>query len=126
MPARIVVVHDEHTLREPLATSLRAVGYDVVTFHDSLAAWGALNAAAKIEILVTRVQFDPGKPHGIALANAARSKCPGLRVLFVARPEFKEYAEESGMFLSLPASVPEIAEAVGRMLANEKLGSVSV
>jgi DNA-binding response OmpR family regulator len=117
-----VVVHDDPSLLEPLAASLRASGYDVATFSDSIAAWDALNGAQRIEILVTRIQFAAGTPHGIALARSARARSPGLRVLFVALPQFKGDAEGLGMFLPLPARVPEIAEAIGRMLANDRLG----
>jgi DNA-binding NtrC family response regulator len=122
VPARVVIAHDEPSLLEPLAASLRGMGHEVATFRDSMRAWDALNGASRVDILITRVQFGPGQPHGIALAHSARARCPGLRVLFVAQPQFAGDAEGLGLFLALPVSVPEVAEAVGRMLANERLG----
>jgi hypothetical protein len=76
----------------------------------------------RLEILVTRIQFGPGNPHGVALAHSARSRCPGVRVLFVAQPWFKNDVAGIGLFLPRPVSVPEVAEAVGRMLADDTLG----
>ena len=96
MPARVVVVHDDPSLLGPLTESLRASGYDVVIFSDSMAAWDALNGADHVELLVTRVQSAPRMPHGIALAYSARARCPGLRVPFVAQPQFRADAEGSG------------------------------
>jgi DNA-binding NtrC family response regulator len=122
VPARIVVVHDDQTFSDPLVESLRAIGLDVAAFADSMTAWDAIGSARKVEILVTRVHFGPDKPHGVALAHSVRARCPGVRVLFVAQPQFKDAAEDTGLFLPWPVSVPEVAEAVGRMLADDSLG----
>jgi hypothetical protein len=81
-------------------------------------AWDALRTARQIEVLVTRVDFGEGKPHGIALAHWARSQRPSCRVLFVARAMFQPDAAGLGEFLALPVSVPEVAEAVGRLLSG--------
>jgi DNA-binding response OmpR family regulator len=124
VPARIVVVHDDPTFRDPLADSLRATGLDVARFVDSMAAWGALDTATRIEILVTRVDFGLNKPHGVALAQSARIRCPSVRVLFVARQQFRGDVEGVGMLLPLPVSVPEVAGVVGRMLGNDSLGRI--
>lgn len=124
MPARIVVVHDEPTFRDPLVASLKASGHDVVAFGDVIEAWDALDGAERIEILVTRVDFGPGKPHGIALARSARLRRPAIRVLFVARPEYREVTLDAGVFIARPVSVPVVAEAVERMLADDRVGSV--
>jgi CheY-like chemotaxis protein len=85
MPARIVVVHDDPYFREHLTTSLNDSGYEAIAFEDSLLAWDALGRANRIEVLITRVQFEAGKPYGIALAQWARSNRPGVHVLFTAR-----------------------------------------
>jgi hypothetical protein len=59
MPARVVVVHDECEFVGEVATALRSAGHDVATFTDLLAAWDALKAVQKTEVLVTRMQFAP-------------------------------------------------------------------
>jgi DNA-binding NtrC family response regulator len=124
MPARIVVVHDEPTFRDPLVASLKASGHDVAAFDDVTSAWNSLTAAERIEILVTRVDFGPGKPHGIALAHSARMRRPTIRVLIVARPEYAEDAAGVGLFLPYPVDAPTVAETVERMLADDRIGSV--
>ena len=118
MPARIVAVHDEPSFLDPLAASLKADGHEVAAFDDPMLAWDALAGAQRVELLVTRMQFAPGKPNGVALARWARSSVPGVRVLFVARPEFHRDAEGIGAFLPLPVSVPQVAEAVLRLLSS--------
>jgi DNA-binding NtrC family response regulator len=124
MPAKIVIAHDDPTFRDRLVASLKASGHDVAAFNDAAAAWDALAAAERIEILVTRVDFSPGKPHGIALAHSARMRRPTIRVLIVARPEYAEDAAGVGLFLPYPVDVPTVAEAVVRMLADDRIGSV--
>jgi DNA-binding NtrC family response regulator len=123
MPARIVVVHDDPTFRDPLVASLEADGHEVEAFVDTFVAWDALQTAQRMEVLVTRVDFGPGKPHGVALARAARRRRPGVRVLIVARSDYTEDAAGVGLFLPYPATVPQVAETVERMLSDEQLGT---
>lgn len=94
----------------------------MAAFADPVLAWEALRSTSEVEILVTRVQFEPGKPHGVALAQWARERCPAVRILFVALPEFEADIEGLGILLPRPVSVPQVAEAVVRMLSNERLG----
>jgi DNA-binding NtrC family response regulator len=117
VPARVVVVHDNPTFADPLAALLGA-GQDVALFTDPMAALDALDTARTIEVLVTRVQFAPGQPNGIALARMARIKRPGIRVLFVARPKFARDAADLGTFMAHPVSVADVAQAVGRLLVE--------
>src|SRR4051812_17295986 len=98
MPARVTVVHTDPTLID-LAPALRADGHDVALFTDPLAAWDALGGARRIEALITRVEFGPNLPHGLALARAARMKIPGVRVLYVDAPEQEAMTQGYGMFL---------------------------
>jgi DNA-binding NtrC family response regulator len=119
VPARIVVVYADTEFSEELATRLRTEGHDVATFPDPLAAWDALEAAKLTEVLVTRVEFPPGRSNGVSLALMARSKRPGIRVLFLALPKYAEAIEGVGTLLALPVSVEEAAEAVKRLLISE-------
>ena len=122
IPAPVIVVHDEPSFLDPLVTSLEAAGHDVAAFSDPLLVWEALRTSNKVEILVTRVQFGEGKPHGVALAQWARERSPAVGILFVALPEFQADVEDLGVLLPRPVSVPEVAEAVGRMLSSDRLG----
>jgi DNA-binding NtrC family response regulator len=119
MPARIVVVHDDEKFTAQLATALRSCGHDVVTFPDPLAAWSALEAAKLIEVLVTRMEYAPGKSNGLALARMARSKRPQIKVLFTAFPEYANHADDLGEFLPMPVSVEDVIEAICRLLDGQ-------
>jgi two-component SAPR family response regulator len=116
MPAKIVIVHNEVAFSTPLATILDAAGHTVSAFADPITALDALEAAEKAEVLVTRVNFGPGKPHGVALARMARSKRPSIQVLFIGMPDEADHTDGLGAFLPAPGAVPEVVRAVERLL----------
>jgi DNA-binding NtrC family response regulator len=118
VPARIVVVHDEPEFCQRTVEALRLAGYEVAAFTDPMTALEALKDAQRVEVLITRVRFPPGKPHGVALALMARHKRPVIKVLFTARPEVAEHAEGVGEFMPVPIKLPELIEAVGRILRS--------
>lgn len=119
MPARIIVVHNDGTFLDALVTALRTDAYGVAGFDNSMNAWEALRSASMRDILVTRIQFGAGQPHGIALARWARSIAPGVRVLFVARPEFEGDAEGLGVFVPRPVEVLKVVEIVARLAVGD-------
>jgi DNA-binding NtrC family response regulator len=57
MLARVVVVHDEPIVLSDTVTALQRAGYDVAGFSESMAVLGALEAAQRVDILITRVGF---------------------------------------------------------------------
>ncbi len=116
MPARIVVVHDDPQFIELSVAALAGAGHDIRAFSSSMAAIGALEAPERLELLVTRVLFPEGQPNGVSLARMARFKRPGVKILFVARPENREHTEGVGEFLAMPATGTELVEAVERTL----------
>ena len=80
-----------------------------------MAALTALLGANQIEILITRIQFKPGKPHGISLAQMSVMRRPDLKVIFTALPEFKEEAVGLGLFMPIPVTVHALVETVKRL-----------
>jgi DNA-binding NtrC family response regulator len=116
MPVRIVVVHDDPKFRDFAVTALQAAGYDTKAFAGTMAALDALEAAARIELIITRVRFPEGTPHGVSLASMALTKKRGLRVLFVARGENREHTEGLGEFLTAPVTGSELVASVDRIL----------
>jgi DNA-binding NtrC family response regulator len=117
VPARIVIVHDDPEFAEEVASALKRVGYDAVAFTDSMKALEALDDPKKIELLITRVRFQPGKPNGVSLARMARQKRPRIKILFTALPEFAELVDGLGEFMPLPIELPALMAAVERLLA---------
>ena len=116
MPARIVLVHDDPEFAEPVLVKLRAAGYDVVAFSNSMAAIDVLEHPKLIELLITRVRFPTGTPNGAALARMARLKRPGIKVLFTSFPEVRQHTEGLGESVPRPVSTDVLLETVGRML----------
>jgi DNA-binding NtrC family response regulator len=117
MPAQIVIVHDQPDFAEEMAAALRLAGHEVAAFHDPMIALDALDAARKIEVLISRIGFAEGKPNGLALARMARAKRPGIRVVFTANPEFEAHAAGLGTFLASPVNVADVVAAVERFFA---------
>ena len=116
MPARVVIVHDDPGFVDQLVGALRLTGLDVATFIDPMIALDALEAAATIKVLITRVEFPPGKPNGVALARMTRNKRPDVRVVFTADPQFAAHAEGLGVFVPAPINIADVVAIVGRML----------
>jgi DNA-binding response OmpR family regulator len=116
MPARIVVVHDAITFVEELAEGLRAEGHEVATFPDPIAAWDALEAAQKSEVLVTRVTFPPGRSNGMALALMARNQRREIKVLFLTCQDDSEEIRDIGTCLRATATPGDVADEVKRLL----------
>jgi len=118
MPARIVLVHDDPDFREYVATAMQAAGYEIKVFPGSMEAIDALEAAERIELLITRVDFPKGTPNGISLARMAKMKKRGIRVLFAARDENREHTDGVGELLPVPITGAEIVATVKRMLTE--------
>jgi DNA-binding NtrC family response regulator len=79
MPARIVLAHDDPSFVADTVKALRAAGYEVAAFTDTMLALDALETARRVEVLITRVRFAAGMPNGVALSRMARVKRPGGR-----------------------------------------------
>jgi DNA-binding NtrC family response regulator len=119
LPAAVVVVHDERNTRDLVVVALRAAFLDAVGFEDPMAALDAIEVGSRLRVLVTRVDFGPGKPNGIALARMVRVKRPGIKVVFVAREEYAAHAEGLGVFLPMLLTNPDILVAtVSRLLVT--------
>jgi hypothetical protein len=65
MPARYVVVHDEHEFTSAL---MRKLGSDLAWFDDPAKALAALEAARTVQFLITRLAFSDRQPV-VALRN---------------------------------------------------------
>ena|ERR1700733_2657485 len=86
-------------------------------------AWDIWDSPRNIAMLMTRVRFSPAKPNGITLARMAGFKRQGIRVLFAALPEFAEHANGLGTFMPTPVLIPDIVDAVGRLLKSDGQGT---
>ncbi|MEP6938847.1 MAG: PAS domain-containing protein [Rudaea sp.] len=79
---KILVVDDEANLRIIMADVLAGLGLDVVEAHDGVSALKVLDSDEPLDLLITDVGL-PGGMNGRQIADAAKVRRPGLKVLFV-------------------------------------------
>lgn len=82
----------------------------MAVFEDANRDFGALISSQGVEVLVTRIRFQPGQPRGVALAAAARMTRPMLKVTFVALPEVACHAKDEGRVFAMPVHPDNIAQ----------------
>ena len=69
-PTTTFVVHDDQQFLDDAESALTADGHRVTIFSDRMAALDALGTLGSIDLLITRVRFPKGKPHGVSLAQS--------------------------------------------------------
>ncbi|PZW67168.1 PAS domain S-box-containing protein [Pseudomonas sp. URMO17WK12:I1] len=77
---RILVVEDDQVVRMLMIEVLEELGYQLIQASDAQSALGLLEQHAPLDLLLTDVGL-PGM-NGRQLADAARQRQPGLKVLF--------------------------------------------
>jgi signal transduction histidine kinase len=77
----ILLVDDNAALRRVTVRRLVALGYRVRDAEDGPAALAIIDAGEEIDLLFTDIGL-PGRMNGFALADSARQRRPGLKVLF--------------------------------------------
>ncbi|QRE77879.1 hybrid sensor histidine kinase/response regulator [Methylobacterium aquaticum] len=117
----VLVVDDEPTVRMLVTEVLGDLGYRAIEAADGAAGLAVLQSGARIDLVVTDVGL-PGGMNGRQMADAARVRRPGLKVLFITG-----YAEsaalgtgrlEPGMqVLTKPFGVEALGLRIREMLA---------
>ena len=72
-----------------------------------------------IKVLITGVEFSPGRSNAVALALKARTKRPKLHVLFTAQLELSQATAGLGTLMEAPVTVPAVLATVTRLLKSE-------
>lgn len=78
----VLVVEDEWGIRVTIEEELTDAGYQVLTADSGPAALAILDGAQRIDMLVTDVGL-PGGMNGRQIADAARTRRPNMKVLFI-------------------------------------------
>jgi DNA-binding response OmpR family regulator len=78
----VLLIEDEHALREVVEEVLREAGYRVLTARDGPTGLQILHSDARVDLLLTDVGL-PGGLNGRQVADAARVGRPQLKVLFI-------------------------------------------
>ena len=106
-----------------VSEGLSELGYDFIEAEDARAGLAVLGSGRAIDLLITDVGL-PGGMNGRQLADAARARQPGLKVLFITG-----YAEtsvlsggdlEAGMrILTKPFELKQLAQRVETILSED-------
>jgi len=78
----ILLVDDEPTIRMLVGEMLDEQGYRVLEAEDGPSGLRIIQSDIRLDLLITDVGL-PGGMNGRQLADAARTRCPGLKVLFI-------------------------------------------
>ncbi len=118
----VLVVDDEPTVRMLVSEILQELGYTAIEASDGVAGLRVLQSDVRIDLVVTDVGL-PGGVNGRQMADAARVKRPGLKVLFITG-----YAEnavvshghlDAGMHvLTKPFALDALATRVKDLMSN--------
>jgi DNA-binding NtrC family response regulator len=120
MPAPVIIVHNEPDIREQALSALITAGVEAAAFDDPLAALDAIEAASRVRVLVTRVNFGPGHLNGVALANMVKFNLGrGIKAVFIARKEHQAHTEGVGECLVSPLDPLALVDAVTRLIGLE-------
>jgi signal transduction histidine kinase/ActR/RegA family two-component response regulator len=118
----ILVVEDDEGVRRSSVEALRDIGYQVLEAGDAMEGVRLIVDRGGIDLLFTDVGL-PGGVNGRALADAARSAQPGLRVLFTTGYT-RNAILHSGVldhdvhFIAKPFNLDALAEKIREVLAT--------
>jgi hypothetical protein len=111
LSAEVVIAHDVPERLGELVTAIEGARISACGFTSPIEAMNAVETDGLCSVLVTRIDFGPGKPHGISIALALKVKKRTLKVIFLGRPEYQVYAEEHGVFLPAMQSRRSFSQA---------------
>ena len=116
----ILVVEDDEGVRRASVESLREMGYQVLEAGDAMEGVRLVIDRGGIDLLFTDVGL-PGGVNGQALADAARSASPGLRVLFTTGYTRSAVMPGDGLdagvhFIAKPFNLAALAEKIREVL----------
>lgn len=121
MPTTVLVVHSEADALDMMVSAIRTAGYDVAGFSDPLAALDAIEGDSRVRVLVTQIDFGPGKLNGVALARMLRHNLlRDIGVVFVGGSETEHLLDVgAGEFVRHPVDASALVSAVGRILLEK-------
>jgi len=121
MAVEIAVVCDDRLYSADLIAALAATGLtDVAYFSDPMLALDRLLQPEQIELLVSRIDFGPGKLHGVGLARMAKSRHRTAKVILLGEEEHRPYVDGTGELVLLATAPPILAEHVHELVLRRR------
>ena len=119
----VLVVEDEPVVRQMVVDLLRELGYATLQAEDARSALPLLESGRPIDLLLSDVGL-PGM-NGRQLAEIARQRRPGLKVLFATGyaegAHLEGYLDPGMTLITKPFNLDALATRVGETLAADPL-----
>lgn len=120
--AVVLLVEDEPPIRMVIADVLSDLGYTVLEASDGGAGLKVLDAGTLIDLLITDVGL-PGGINGRQLADAARQRLPGLKVLFITgyaenAAVGKSVMEQGMQMMTKPFALDDLAARIQGIIGS--------
>jgi PAS domain S-box-containing protein len=117
---RVLVAEDNAEMRQAAVAQLQGLGFETVEAENAERALALIDAGGRFDLLFSDVVM-PGSMNGIALADEATRRRPGLKVLLASgypggSGEFSGKAPERYRLLSKPYRQSELGEALRAVL----------
>lgn len=119
----ILIVEDEDDVRELTADILERLGYRTILASSAQDAMAQLEGADAVDLLFTDIDL-PGGPNGHDLAESARVKNPGLKVLYTSGYSLEDLPDrptgkQESRLLVKPYAKADLARVVRESLVKE-------
>jgi DNA-binding response OmpR family regulator len=114
----VLVVEDEVLIRLMIADALRSEGIAVIEASNGEEAMHVLHSAVPVELVLTDIRM-ANETDGLALARAARTVRPGLKLIVASSLEAgDEVAGLADAFFSKPYHLSAIVRRVKSLLSE--------
>ena len=119
MAARcLLLVEDDFLIRLSLSEVLADDGFEVIEAEDGETALARLEERDDFAMMLTDIQL-PGHLDGHGLAEKARTRCPGLRVIFMSgRPQGPHPLNPLDTYVNKPYLPSAVSALISRMLGG--------
>jgi two-component system OmpR family response regulator len=135
MVARVLVVEDEESIRNPLVSALRSAGYEVRESADGI-GFEELVDAFRPDVALLDIQL-PGGRDGYALARALQGRSDSVVLMLTARDALADrirgfdagaddYVVKPFAIVEVLARVSAILRRLGRVPATVQIGDLVV
>ena len=123
----VLLVEDEAGVRTLTATLLGKLGYAVIEASDGGSAVATLESASRVDLLLTDVVL-PGAMSGPKIAEEARRRRTGIKVLFMSgyldqALRYHGPMEEGAEVLSKPFRMNQLAQKVRNALDGNRIAN---